>query len=158
MLRAAEDAWARASTRERRLFALAALVVLGGAGYAWLWQPMVADSTRLARDLPRERALLVAAQAQAAELVTLAKTPLPPRGPLRPAVEHAMAEHGLQPDAGALDEKEGRLRVTLASARFDAVVPLIATLARKSGVRVIESTITQRVEPGQVRVELLLGR
>ncbi len=158
MLRNAADAWARASTRERRLVVLAALVVVGGAGYAWLWQPMVADSARLARDLPRERAVLTAARAQAAEIVALAKTPAPPRGPLRATVEQALAEHGLRPDAGTLDEKEGRLRVDLASVRFDALVPLLAALAQKGGVRVIEATVTQRVEPGQVRAELVLGR
>lgn len=158
MLRAAADGWARASTRERRLIALAALVVLGGAGYAWVWQPMVADTARLVRDLPRERTVLAAAQAQAAELVSLAKAPAAPRGPLRPAIEHALAAHGIRPDAGALDEKEGRVRVNLAAIRFDALVPLLAALAQGSGIRVIEATLTQRVEPGQVRAELALGR
>lgn len=158
MLRAAADAWARASTRERRLVVVAALVVLGGAGYAWLWQPMVADTARLSRDLPRERAMLAAARAQAAELVALAKTPVPPRGPLGPAIEHALAEQGLRPDGGVLDEKEGRVRVNLASVRFDALVQFLATLAQKSAVRVIEATVTQRVEPGLVRAELVLGR
>lgn len=158
MLQATTDAWTRASARERRLVVLAALVVLGGAAYAWAWQPMSADTARLARDLPRERAMLAAAQAQAADLVALAKTPAAPHGPLGPAIERALAEHGVRPDAGALDDKDGRVRVNLAAVRFDALVPLLDALARSSGVRVIEATVTQRVEPGQVRAELVLGR
>lgn len=158
MLQNAADTWVRASTRERRLLMLAALVVLGGAGYAWAWQPMVADTARLSRDLPRERAVLAAARAQAAELVALGKAPVAPRGPLLTAVEHALAGHGVRLNAGSLDEKDGRVRVNLGAIGFDALVPLLAALTQKGGVRVIEATVTQRVEPGQVRAELVLGR
>lgn len=157
MLPALAARWAQASRRERRLVALAALVVGGAAGYAWLWQPMLADTARLARDLPRERAVLHAAQAQSADLAALAQAAAPPRGPLAPVVEQTLAEHGLRTLAGGLDDSDGRVRLALSAVRFDALVPLVATLAGR-GVRVVEATLTQRVEPGQVRAELLLAR
>lgn len=158
MLRAGSDAWARASARERALAAIAAAVVVAGVAYAWLWQPMRADTVRLERDLPRERAVLAAAQAQAADLVAIAKAPATPRGPLVPAIERALAEHGVRADAGTLDEKDGRVRVNLGAVRFDALVALLDTLARGAGVRVVDAMLTQRVEPGQVRAELVLAR
>lgn len=158
MLRAATDAWARASSRERRLVVLAAIVVLAGGGWAWLWQPMQADVARLSRDLPRERAVLASSRAQAADLLALEKAPAAARGPLVPAIERALAERGLRADAGALDDKDGRVRVNLASVRFDALVPLLAALTRDGGLHVIEATVTQRVEPGLVRAELVIAR
>jgi len=158
MLRAAGDAWARASSRERRLLVIALLVVVGGLGWAWVWQPLLADTARLARDVPRERAVLAAARAQAADLAALEKAPAAVRGPLVPAIERAVAERGLRSDAGALEEKDGRVRVNLGAVRFDALVPLLDALAREPGARVVEGTVTQRVEPGLVRAELVLAR
>lgn len=157
MLAGVAARWAQASRRERRLVVFAAVVVGGAAGYAWLWQPMLADTARLARDLPRERAVLHAAQAQSADLAALAQAAAASRGALVPVVEQTLAEHGLRPAAGGLEEAEGRVRLALAAVRFDALVPLVATLGRR-GVRVVEATLTQRVEPGQVRAELLLAR
>lgn len=158
MLRAAGDTWARASTRERRLIVAAAIVVVGGLGWSLLWKPIEADTARLARDVPRERAVLAATRAQAADLAALEKAPAAVRGPLLPAIERAVAERGLRGDAGALEEKDGRVRVNLGSVRFDALVPLLDALAREAGVRVVEGTVTQRVEPGLVRAELVLAR
>ena len=158
MLRAAADAWARASSRERRLVVLAAIVVVGGMGWTLLWQPMQADMTRLSRDLPRERAVLASARAQAADLLALEKSPPAARGPVVPAIERALAERGLRADAGAIDDKDARVRINLASVRFDALVPLLDALTRDAGLHVIEATLTQRVEPGLVRAELVLAR
>lgn len=158
MLRAAGDAWARASSRERLLVAIAAVVVVGGLGWAWGWKPMEADIARLTRDVPRERAVLAAARAQAADLAALEKAAAAVRGPLLPAIERAVAERGLRSDAGGLDEKDGRVRINLGAVRFDALVSLLDALARDAGVRVVEGTVTQRVEPGLVRAELVLAR
>ena len=158
MLRAVADAWARASSRERRLIAVAGMVVLGGIGWTSLWQPMQADMSRLSRDLPRERTVLASARAQAADLLAVEKSPPAARGPMVPSIERALAERGLRTDAGAIDEKDARVRVNLASVRFDALVPLLDALSRDPGVHVVEATFTQRVEPGLVRAELVLAR
>jgi len=158
MIRAAADTWVRASLRERRMVVVAAIVVIGGLGWAWVWQPLVADTARLARDLPRERAVLAAARAQAADIVALDKAAASPRGPLVPSIERIVAERGLRAEAGPIDEKDGRVRLTFAAVRFDALVPLLAALTEGAGVRVTDATLAQRVEPGMVRAELALAR
>ncbi|MCC7039495.1 MAG: type II secretion system protein M [Burkholderiales bacterium] len=157
MLAAARMRWAQASRRERWLVTLAAIVVAGALGFVWLWQPMLADKARLARDLPRERAMLAAARAQAADLAALGRLPAPPRTALVPAIERALAEHGIRAAAGGLDETGGRVRLELAAVRFDALLRFLAALTRAGDVRVVEATLTQRVAPGEVRAELVLA-
>jgi type II secretory pathway component PulM len=153
------DAWARASARERWLIALAGVVIVVGLGWTLVWQPVHADLARLERDLPRQRAVLAAARAQAAELVALERAPAPvrPHEPLA-AVERVVAERGLRAAASALDFSEGRVRLTFAAIGFDALPGLLDALARSAGVRLAEATITQRVEPGMVRAELAFVR
>ena len=102
--------------------------------------------------------MLAAARAQAADLVALQKAPPRRRGPMLPAIERSVAERGLRADAGALDEKDGRVRITFAAVRFDALVPLLDALAQGAGVQVIDASLAQRVEPGMVRAEFVLAR
>ena len=153
------DAWSRASTRERRLMLLAALVVVAAVGWTLVWQPVVRDLARLERDLPRQRAVLAAARAQADQLVALERTPAPVRAldPLA-AVERVLAERGLRPAVSLLDLSEGRVRLTFAAVRFDALPGLLDALSKTAAVRPADATITQRVEPGMVRAEFALVR
>lgn len=158
-LSAITDTWARASVRERRLIALAAAVIAAAVGYVLVWQPAQGDIARLTRDLPQQRAILAAARAQADAIVALERTPVPVRT-LEPlaAVERVVAERGLRPAASTLDSSEGRVRLTFAAIRFDALPGLLDALAGTAGVRVADATITQRVEPGMVRAEFSLVR
>lgn len=158
-LSAIADTWARASVRERRLVLLAGAVVVAALGWTFVWQPAQGDIARLERDLPRQRAVLAAARAQADAIVALERTPAPARAiePLA-AVERVVAERGLRPAASLLDFSEGRVRLTFAAVRFDALPGLLDALTKTAGVRVADATITQRVEPGMVRAELALVR
>ena len=152
-------AWQRASSREQRLLAVAAIVVVVAALYVWVWTPMTADIERLSRDLPRAQSVLGAARAQADNLVVLERNPAPLRGQdALAAVDRVLAERGLRSAVTALDLAEGRVRLTFAAVRFDAVPGLLDALARNAGVRVVEATLTPRVEPGTVRAELALAR
>lgn len=153
------DIWERASFRERLLVAVATFVVLGASGWTWLWQPMNADIARMQRDLPRAKAMLAAAQAQAENLVALqrASSPVKASDP-RAGAERVLAERGLRPAVSSLDLQDGRLRVTFASVRFDALPAVLDALARTDGLRVVDAVITARVEPGTVRAELTLAR
>ncbi|MCC6195889.1 MAG: type II secretion system protein M [Burkholderiales bacterium] len=153
------DAWARASVRERRMIAVAGVVVAAALGWTLVWQPAVADIARLERDLPRQRAVLAAARAQADAIVALERTPAPVRTqePLA-AVERVVAERGLRPAVSLLDFSEGRVRITFAAIRFDALPGLVDALAKTAGVRVTDAVVTHRVEPGMVRAELVLVR
>jgi type II secretory pathway component PulM len=153
------NAWDRASPRERLLLALAGIVVALGAGWAWIWQPLQSDVARLSRDLPLARQVLAAARAQADDLVALQRTPGAARsGDPRAAVERALAEHSLRPAVTSLDVQEGRVRLTFAEVRFDALPAIIETLGRADGLRVLEADVTARVEPGTVRAELTFVR
>lgn len=158
-LSAMTDAWARASVRERRMIVVAGVVVVAGLGWTLVWQPAKADIARLERDLPRQRAVLAAARAQADAIVALERTPVPVRA-LEPlaAVERVVAERGLRPAVSLLDFSEGRVRLTFAAIRFDALPGLLDALAKTAGVRVADATVTQRVEPGMVRAQFALVR
>lgn len=152
-------AWERASTRERVLVALAAVVVAAAVAWTWLWLPMTADVARMQRDLPRDRAVLAAARAQANEIAALQRGSGPAKtGDPRAATERVLAERGLRAAVTALDVQDARVRVTFAAMRFDALVGLLDAFARAEGLRAVEATITARVEPGTVRAELTLAR
>jgi type II secretory pathway component PulM len=152
-------AWDRASARERAMIACAAIVLVVAAGWAWLWQPMNADIARLSRDLPREHGVLATARGQADALVALQRTSSAAKGgDPRAAVERALAERSLRPAVTALDEKDGRVRLTFAAVRFDALVALLDALAKTDGLRAVEAVLAARVEPGTIRAELTLAR
>lgn len=159
MWTALASAWQRASPREQRMLAAAAIVVALGIFYAWVWKPMTADIERLTRDLPRAQSVLDAARAQADNLVALERNPAPVRSQdALAAVERVLAERGMRSAVTALDLSEGRVRLTFAAVRFDAVPGLLDSLTRNAGVRVAEATLTPRVEPGTVRAEFALAR
>lgn len=153
------NTWDRASTRERRLVIAAALVVLFAAGWTWLWQPVNADIARLQRDLPYAKSALAAARAQADELVALQRATVPVKSAdPRSVVERALGERGLRNEVTALDLQDGRVRLTFAAVRFDALPALLAALAKADGLRVVDAVLSARVEPGIVRAELTLAR
>jgi type II secretory pathway component PulM len=158
------SAWERASTRERRAIALALLVVGGALAYTFLWRPMLADSTRLTRELPIARQNLAAARAQADALIALQRAAgdgqtADPRASIeRAAIEAALADHDLRSVVTSFDIADGRARLTFAAVRFAAVPEFLAALQRDDGLRVVEAVITARVEPGVVRAELTLAR
>ena len=49
-----------------------------------------------------------------------------------------------------------RLRVSFDAVSFDALTELFDRLQRDARLRAVDATITARVEPGQVRAELIL--
>lgn len=155
----AASAWERASLRERRLVALAALVVVVAAGWAWLWQPMQSDIARLTRDLPHTKATLAAARAQANALAALAQsTALAKRADPRVTVERILVERNLRPSVASLDVVDGRVHLTFAAVRFDALIGFLGALAKAEGLTAVDAVLTTRVEPGTVRAEVSLAR
>lgn len=151
--------WDRASRRERALLALAAVVVALAVLWLWVWQPMIADIARLERDLPRTRAVLAAARAQADDLVALQRSSVRAKsGDPRAAVERVLAERGLRAAVNSLDVQDGRVRLGFAVVRFDALVGLLDALAKSEGLRAVDATLTARVEAGTVRADVTLAR
>lgn len=150
--------WQRMSTRERRMVTAAAALVFGAIAWVALWSPMTADTARLARDVPRTEALATEARAQAGDIASLARTPAPSRAPNPlPAVERVLAERNLRAAVTSLDFSEGRVRMTFAMVRFDALPALVDALTRGAGLVPSDVTLQPRVEPGFVRAEFVLG-
>lgn len=156
---AISNALQRSSVREQRMVVAAAIVIGLAAGWLLIWNPMTADIERLARDVPRAQSVLAAARAQADSLIALQRTPPVPRtqAPLA-SVERVLAERNLRSAVSALDVSEGRVRLTFAAVRFDAIPGLLDALNRVAGVRAADATLAPRVEPGLVRAEFSLIR
>ena len=106
----------------------------GGAWIVGLWQPMTADIARVTRDLPRSKSVLAAARAQADNVIALERSPALAKmaDPLA-AVERVVAERGVRPAVSVLDLSEGRVRLTFAAVRFDALPGLLDALRAPRG-------------------------
>jgi type II secretory pathway component PulM len=147
------EAWHRLSSREQRMVAAAACLVLVALAWIGIWRPMNADIARLTRDVPRLENLASLARSEADDIVALARVATTARADPLPAAERVLAERNLRAAVSGLDMQEGRLRMTFAMVRFDAVPPLVDALAR-AGLLPTDITLQPRVEPGFVRAEL----
>ena len=151
--------WERMSRRERMLTGAASCVVLAAAAWSLVWQPMQEDSLRMRRDLQRDRAVLVAARAQAAEIAGLQRgTQMNFSGDPRLTIERVLGERGLKGAMSSLEVKESRTTITFTAIGFDALVGLLDALAKADGLRVVDATLVSRIDPGTVRAEIALAR
>ena len=152
--------WATKTRAERRIVAVLALVLALAALWALVWRPLTRDTSALRAAAPAERAALVQAERMVAEIAGLTRSaPVTPAADPRAEIERALAERGLATNAAtAVDWRDGRARVTLDAARFDALLAALDALQRDARVRVVEATLTARVEPGTVRAEIVLAR
>ena len=156
---ALRDNWAAKSPRERIMIGTAIAVALVTVMWLLVMRPLVADSARAERDLARDSALLSLARMQSADVGKLAQgNPARSTTDPRQALERALGEQGLRSAVTSLDVTDGRVRVTFAAIRFDALVALLDALGQSDGVRPVEMALTPRVEPGTVRAELALAR
>jgi len=152
-------AWDRMSRRERRFTVAAACAVLAAAAWSLVWQPMQEDTLRTRRELQRERVVLAAARAQAAEIAGLQRGAQPTfSGDPRVAIERVLGERGLKVALTSLEVKDSRTTITFTAIGFDALIGLLDALAKADGLRVIEATLVSRIEPGTVRAEIALAR
>ena len=150
--------WQRATTRERALLAIGALVVLLALAWSLVWQPVTRDLVHAEGDLARGHAALALARQQAADIIAIVPSPAPGVVDVRATVERVLAQRALAGSVSVPDARDGRVRVVVATARFDALVAALGALAQESGIRAVEATLSARVEPGTVRAELTLAR
>jgi general secretion pathway protein M len=154
------DRWRSARTpRERGV--IAALVVVVAAAIAWLalWQPLTRDLTVLRASVPAERGALAQARKMADEMASLARAaPVRNAAEPRAELERILGERGLRAAVTQLDWQDQRVRIVFANVGVDALVALLDALQRDAQLRVLEATLTARVEPGTVRAELTLAR
>jgi type II secretory pathway component PulM len=151
--------WARKTGAERRV--TVAVVALAAAALAWLgvWQPLTRDVASMRAAQPREAAELVEARRMVGEIAGLARggAALPATDP-RADVERVLVAHGLRGLATQIDATDGRPRVVFNAVPFDKLMAALETLQRDAQLRLIDATLTARVEPGTVRAELTLVR
>ena len=150
--------WQLRSMPERTIVALASGIALATIVWWVLWEPMQHDAERQSRQLVAQRAVLAEARRQADDIASLSRNPpsLPARD-ARADLDAALSSHGLK--ATAVDRVDNdRLRLTFDAIGFDTLLALLETLQRDARLRAVELTSTARVEPGQVRADVVLSQ
>ena len=152
--------WAGLSPRERG-------VLLGGAVslavilvYFLGWEPLAQRAQRLQAQVAEQRQTLRWMEGAAEELARLraAGGRRPAGGQSLLAVVDRSARAGGLADAlkRVQPEGEGRARVWLDGASFDALVTWLEGLARRQGIRARAVSVEARAEPGRVDARLVL--
>ena len=73
-------------------------------------------------------------------------------------LERVLVAQNLRPAVTQLDWKDARARLVFGAVGYDPLVAGLEALQRDARLRVVEGTLTARVEPGTVRAELVLAR
>ena len=161
------SAWPRSLTRaldgagagRRRgwiAFALIAAVVVTAALVAIPLRDAIA---RAREDVARNRAMLEVARERIADNAALAHAnPAAKTADLRGAIDRVFAAHGLRYAPVDAQATDGRQSIVVEAAPFDALVRALDALAHDEGARLVDATLTTRVDPGTVRAELVLAR
>jgi type II secretory pathway component PulM len=150
---------ARHSPAERRIATALATVAVFASLWVVFWQPMARDAAALRLAKAGDAAALAQASEIAREMASA-----PPAAPqaaptdLRAPLDRVLTQQNLRGAVTTLDWRDGRARIVLAQVGYDALIGTIEALQRDAHLRVVEATITARVEPGSVRAELTLGR
>ena len=154
------DRWRSARTpRERRVIAVLAVFVVAVAGWLGVWQPLQRDLAALRTAVPAERAALAQGRKVADEMAALARaTPARRATDARAELERALGERGLRGALTQLDWQDERVRLVFADVGVEPLVSLLDALYRDAQLRIVEATLTARVDPGTVRAELTLAR
>jgi type II secretory pathway component PulM len=152
--------WLATKSRAERRIA-ATVVLLVGIAFVWaaLWQPLTRDTAALRIAQAGRAATLADARRMAGEIGGLSRMP-PKAGPgdARAALERILVQRNLRAAVTQLEWRDGRARVVLAAVDYDALVGALETLQRDAGLRVVEATLTARIEPGTVRADFTLAR
>lgn len=151
--------WAAKSAGERRIGTAVAAILVVALAWWLVWQPLTRDVVEMRTAQTRDARALAAARAVAGEIAGLARTPAAPAPAADPRadLERALTQQGLRAAATQIEWQDGRARVVFADVRFDALVAALEALQRDARLRVVDATLTARVEPGTVRAELVLA-
>jgi general secretion pathway protein M len=151
--------WAAKTPNERRVVAAIALLVVAMIGWLAVWQPLQHDLATLRAAARGERAALADGERMAAEIAGLARAaPLPPAPEAQAALERIVSEHGLRGAGAQVEWRDERARIAIDAVRFDTLVAALEALQRDARLRIVEATLTARVDPGMVRAEMVVAR
>ena len=147
------------SPAEQRIAVALAIVVAGALVWLAAWQPMTRDVASLRAARAANALALAEARAMTKEIGGLVRsqTISAPADP-RPDLDRVLAQQNLRPAVTNLDWRDGRAHVVLPAVSYDALIAALEALHRDARLRVVEATLTARVEPGTVRAELTLAR
>jgi general secretion pathway protein M len=151
--------WAQKTPRERRIVAGIALLVVVAIGWLAIWQPLQQDLAALRTAAPAERRALAEGERMAAEVARLASSaPAAPAPDAQAALERIVSERGLRGSGTQVEWRDGRARIAIDAVRFDTLIAALEALEREARLRIVEATLTARVDPGTVRAELVVVR
>ena len=154
------SAWiASHSPAERGIAAALAIVAVIALLWVAFWQPMAGDAAALRLAKAGNAAALAQAREIAREMAST--PPAPPQTTstdARALLDRVLAQQHLGGAVTSLDWRDGRARIVLAAVGYDPLIAALEALQRDARLRVLEATITARVEPGIVRAELMFAR
>lgn len=153
---ALRDRWDGLSPRERAFLIAGAIIVFAALAWGLVADPLARQLPDARRDAARAAVVLEVARRDAQAASTRATTPA--RGPVDADLRQAFAQRKIDPADATIVAAGGRVTLTFASIGFDAMLGLLDALAREHAIHVVEATILPRVEPGQVRADLVLAR
>jgi len=151
--------WASKPRGEQRI--IAGLALVAGVALAWwaVWQPLTRDISAMRAANARAGVALADARRMSDEIASLSRMAAlggdtEPRGDL----ERVLVQQNLRAALTQQDWKDGRARLVFGAVAYDTLVAGLEALQRETRLRVVEATLTARVEPGTVRAELVLAR
>jgi type II secretory pathway component PulM len=151
--------WSSKSGAEQRIVAGLALVALAALAWWAIWQPVTRDIAVARAANARGSVALTDARRMTDEMAGLARAAaVGGDADSRMDLERVLVEQNLRPALTQLDWKDGRARLVFGAVGYDALIAALAALQREARLRVVEGTLTARVEPGTVRAELVLAR
>ncbi len=151
--------WSAKTGGERRV--IATLAVLAGVGLGWwaVWQPLARDIDAMRAAAARDATALHSANRMADEIAGLARSVAPqPAADAHADLERVLAQQALRSALTQQDWHDGRAHLVFARVDYDALIGALETLQRDARLRVVEATLTARVDPGTVRADVVLAR
>lgn len=152
--------WLATKSPVERAIAVGLLVAVAAA-LLWVivWQPLASDTSSLRVVQSANAVALALARDRVKEIVELSRTG-PKAEPVdaRADLDRILAQQNLRSLATSAEWREGRVHLVFAGIGYDTLVGLLETLQRDARLRVVEATISARVDPGTVRAELTLAR
>ncbi|MDK2123400.1 type II secretion system protein GspM [Parachitinimonas caeni] len=152
------NAWQQRQPRERMILAGGAGIALIGLLYAYGIHPLLEDSARLKRQLPRLRADTAEIKGKIQQFAGKPAATTLPTGPLLDQLKSMAATHGLQDsklDWAAKSPAEATMRADHLS--FDGWLAF-AGAAKQEGVKLTHLTAEALGEPGMVKIEAVFAR
>ncbi len=151
--------WSAKNDGERRVVAVLALIVGGCLAWWAIWQPLERDVGALRVAAARNKTALAGAQRIADEIAGLARSnALEPAVDARAGLERVLAQRAISNAVTQQQWQDGRVHLVFAAIGYDALIAALEAIQRDVRLRVVEATLTARVDPGTVRADVVLAR